>query len=265
MPPADRLVQVDQGDVEIGFALGTLRDARSVDDFSISRFPVTVGEFQECVDAGVCEHVSTPHCIDGQKHKRGERTTVTKADSGKPATCVGVDQAQKYCSWSDGKLPTLEQWMLAARGPQVQRFSWGSQTPTCEQHPAGLKTIIGDVQPNGELTPSSLASLRVEPCKGEGIFNVGKHQAGASPLGLEDVLLTQAELLRASKRNFFAACRLPAKEEAGSSATCLVYGQEPGAIDSVEGLSAPAEHADKDDIAALPYGFRCAWSQEDAQ
>jgi hypothetical protein len=78
-------------------------------------------------------------------------------------------------------------------------------------------------------------------------YAVGTHAAGRSPAGLEDVLLTEAELLATSADAHSPACAPP-------FGACLVSGLGPGAIDSVAPVYNQADH----DTADQPYAFRCA-------
>ena len=251
--PESRTVEIAANTVQVGFAIGVIREPKEVSDFTISRYPVTRGEFLACVQAGACAKSSAPRCLPSGTTDRLDRPTIDddRFPDEAPATCVGLDEAQKYCSWAGGQLPTLEQWMLAARGPAVSRYAWGVATPTCQHHP---RTADREKQIPCELNdPAPL--------------EVGKHPAGASPLGLHDVLLTRAELLRTSKESVFGPCRPP---EAGANANapssaCLVYGLEAGAIDSVQQMPPAAAAEDGRppvEVSPRAYGFRCVWGGE---
>lgn len=72
-----------------------------VSSFWIGRFEVTQGQYQRCVDAGPC---SASH---------GSRTSSTEA---LPVVNVTAPQAQAYCQWRGGRLPTEFEWERAARG-----------------------------------------------------------------------------------------------------------------------------------------------------
>jgi hypothetical protein len=258
---AERLVDVPGGSVEAGFAIGVIRKTKMVGGFSISKYPVTRGEYLACVEAGACKKSEAPRCVEPATPDRLGRTNVDEEAYPKesPAVCVGVDQAEKYCRWANGgSLPTLEQWMLAARGPSVSRYAWGSSDPTCAQHPKAVKK---DDQTSCELADPSPVE-------------VGKHADGASSSGTQDVLLTRAELLRRSTGSSFSACE-PSKSADASAGdgSCLVYSLDPGAIDSVQAMPAAKAKAkdkqnDKEDGAAavevspVPYGFRCVWNGE---
>jgi formylglycine-generating enzyme required for sulfatase activity len=93
-----------------------------LDAYWIDRYPVTNSMYTLCVDAGVCE---PPH---------GEVTPVTFADTSvQNHPVVGVDwqQAQTYCNWMDGRLPTEAEWERAARGNEGNKYPWGTHDPEC--------------------------------------------------------------------------------------------------------------------------------------
>jgi len=228
---------------------------------------------------------------------------------------VGEKQAEAYCQSVNGRLPTLDEWLLAARGSSPRRFSWGDQPPArCDQHPfaaqlvsnlhtgdpramegcsaadvtqdkrtpetsapdkrppdgqlgndvgkEGIRKVdlgqvnLGKVDPSkvGKPNPSQLGLRKKELSKDD--IAVGKHSTGASPSGIEDVLLTPGELLRGEKNGQFAAC-------SRADGHCVVFGMDPGAIDGVQ----PFYKLPTDRAAAVPqvvtgraYGFRCVVS-----
>jgi hypothetical protein len=128
--------------------------------------------------------------------------------------------------------------MYAARGPSVQRYSWGGANPDCEHHPRAFP-------PN-----TTVASCCEAPnCTATSYYGIGAHEAGASPWGLLDVLATPAELLRAT-----AASSLPACAREGGA--CTIQGTLPGAIDFVKPASNnlyQIETPEQPDV----YAFRC--------
>ena len=80
--------------------------------FWIDRTEVTRVEYQQCVDAGVCEE--TP-----------DSDFSTEDDQ--PINRVTWFQAQTYCEWREGRLPTEAEWEYAARGPDRFIFPWGNE------------------------------------------------------------------------------------------------------------------------------------------
>jgi hypothetical protein len=227
-------VAVPAGSVTIGFKAGALRKEVQTDAFRIARLPVTRAEYAACADADVCPPVA---CAQGEGVEPDDAAA-------QPVDCVGREEAQRFCGWVSARLPTLSEWLKAARGERPQRFAWGDGAPSCEQHPwagtsraarSGVReAMFGKGQPTCSLAPANLV--------------VGAHPAGASAAAVEDVLLTQGELVEGVAESPYGAC------SDGTASGCVVYGLEAGAIDAVTDLV-------DGDRAAQGVGFRCAWGK----
>lgn len=222
-------VSVPSGGLVSGFALGKTHNQQQVDGFRITKTPVTVAQYRSCVGVGACTTPSSdsPSCardVQAPLHSSSLDGRTYGIDDSLPVTCVTPVQATEYCAWQRGTLPNLAQWTLAARGTAVSRYSWGAHTATCDNHPGSG---------HDGKTPCS-ADLAA--------FHVGAHSAGASPAGVQDVLLTRSELLRDSPDADSPACR--------GQGTCAVQGVFAGTIDSVRPVSAPHD-------LGPASGFRC--------
>lgn len=237
---AGALVRLPGGNVTVGFAEGRLTGAAKLGAFSISKTPVTVQGFKSCVAAGACSW-SDASCVNPQ----GADDDV--------ALCVGFESAAAYCGWVGARLPTLAEWLAAARGPTVRRFPWGDSAPTCDEHP-GAKAPLGQVASRED------AAFRREHgyCGAgpDGLLQTAQHPGGASPAGIEDILLSAGELVHGSSDSVISVCL---SERSG----CVVFGLSPGAIDAVEGV------AQRGKTTAAPgatvshaYGFRCVQPEE---
>lgn len=238
------LASVPAGSVVSGFKHGRLRQEIDVVGFSISKQPITVGQYRTCMDANVCTTPAHECANVAGTESNGSDSDGAARDA---ALCVGEDNARAYCAWSGGRLPTLSEWLFAARGPSPQRFSWGDGSASCEQHPLARE----GARASTEAVPAGTGPAEAgcaEPHARR--FEVGQHSAGASPFGLEDVLIAKAELLGGFPENHFSVCE-------SSEHGCVVYGLMPGAIDAVR----PTDEA-REAAIAHPYAFRCAWSEE---
>lgn len=87
--------------------------------FEIDVTEVTVGAYQACIDLGVC----TPP-------ERGERCNYGMSGREEhPANCVSAEQAMTYCRFVHKRLPTEDEWEVAARGVDFRLFPWGNDEP----------------------------------------------------------------------------------------------------------------------------------------
>jgi formylglycine-generating enzyme required for sulfatase activity len=84
-----------------------------LDAYRLSRYEITNAQYAQCMRATVCkepgvlERFSDPDYADH------------------PVVDVSWFDAQEFCDWMVGKLPTEAEWEYAARGPDGRIYPWG--------------------------------------------------------------------------------------------------------------------------------------------
>ncbi len=86
--------------------------------FWIDRTEITNGQYQSCVGEGACIQ-------SGYWNYRDYN------GSSQPVTGVDWYDAQNYCIWAGGRLPTEAEWEYAARGNDGRIYPWGNNDPNC--------------------------------------------------------------------------------------------------------------------------------------
>ncbi len=140
----------------------------TVSPFVLGRFPVTVQEFRRFVEAGN-EGYLDPRCWQRPGWAWRERGGYTGPGSwseqlrhpNRPITEVSWYEADAYCRWVGGRLPTEAEWEFAARGEGGRRYPWGDDEPDYRRANFGMNI--------GCPTP------------------VGVYPLGRSPEGVEDL------------------------------------------------------------------------------
>jgi len=116
------MVYVPAGEFEMGDPKGggTMPIHTVVlDGFWLDRTEVTNGQYELCVAASACE----PSRYADIDWLNGEH---------QPVVGVSWYDAEAYCTWAGGALPTEAQWEYAARGSENRKYPWGEEQPTCD-------------------------------------------------------------------------------------------------------------------------------------
>jgi formylglycine-generating enzyme len=92
----------------------------NVGPYDLDAYEVTLARYQACVTAHVCDAPS----IGGEP--------------GEPVRGVTPDQAEAFCRFAGGRLPSGGEWVLAAMGRDARRFPWGSTGLVCRRAAYGM-------------------------------------------------------------------------------------------------------------------------------
>jgi formylglycine-generating enzyme required for sulfatase activity len=132
------------------FVMGCVPDDPRCDPSELPRVRVTVTEPFEMMAHEVTAGDFQAYAANASQHM--PRQPEWYANARHPVVNVTWDEAQAYCIWMGGRLPTEEQWEYAARGGlEGQMFPWGNDptqspnirlfplisTPT-RTHPVGI-------------------------------------------------------------------------------------------------------------------------------
>ena len=156
-------VYVPAGSFDMGSDSGE-SDERPVHRVTLSAFwidqtEVTNRMYALCVQAGEC---TSP--MDESSYTRTDYYRNAAYDD-YPVIYVTWFDANTYCAWAGGSLPSEAQWEYAARGSDGRTYPWGNDSPNCglANYYDGSRYCVGDTA------------------------EVGSYPTGASPFGALDM------------------------------------------------------------------------------
>ncbi|MCK6577431.1 MAG: formylglycine-generating enzyme family protein [Anaerolineae bacterium] len=207
--------------------------------FWIDQTEVTRAQYQRCVEAGGCEQ--TP-----------ESDFSTDADQ--PVNRVSWFQAQTYCAWRGGSLPTEAEWEYAARGPERWIFPWGSAFD-------GSLANHCDGRCSEERWASGLHYVNEENDDGYGGTSpAGAYPGGASWVGALDMSGSFREWT-SSLHEPYPYDRDDGRElDTGGSTDVLRVLRGGSFIDSSYGMRSAHRYWNNPDVGYDYNGFRCVRS-----
>lgn len=160
--------------------------------FAIDRYEVTVADYRACITAGMCS--LDPLIAGDERYIRDEW----------PIVNVTWYEAQEYCRWRGGRLPTEAEWERAARGADVGaeadqadrdraanlHWPWCFETKTCVERPEDFNHGQPRSQAMRDIDRSGLAlRLLGDPDDVDGFALLappGQYPWGQGPYGTRD-------------------------------------------------------------------------------
>lgn len=125
-----------------------------LDAYWIDKYEVTNAQYAKCVDEGVCSPPKDSVLSTGSGYYGDHEY------DNYPVIYIEWEQANIYCKWVGGSLPTEAQWEKAARGPDGDNYPWGDDSPTCykanisgcgERNVGAVGSFPGDVSYYGAV------------------------------------------------------------------------------------------------------------------
>jgi formylglycine-generating enzyme required for sulfatase activity len=153
----------------------------SLSGFWLDRREVSVADYRRCVEAGPCS-MPPPYANGGERFERPDY----------PIALVTWSDADTYCRWRGGRLPTEAEWERAARGTPGRRFPWGNQYHRLRSNHGGLFVSL----PDRALPGGPQRQLQGREDQTDGFLElapVGSFLGGRTPEGLDDMAGNVAE------------------------------------------------------------------------
>ena len=190
--------------------------------FYMDLYEVTNAQYKACMDEGVCEPPQRP-----DSYTRSSYFGNPEFDDF-PVINVNWYQAQAYCAWRGGRLPSEAEWEKAARGSDGRTYPWGEE----------LDATYTNFNYNMKDTTA-----------------VGSYEKGKSPYGLYDMSGNVWEWVVSLHRSYPYTAN-DGREAASVAGQRVFRGGSWGYV----GVSVSAAYRNAGDPSEsnLDLGFRCA-------
>ena len=159
--PSAPMVDVAGGEYRLVLGgAGNVEQRVVVEGFAIDQYEVTNRQYRGCYERGRCDWPASSDAAGIENY------FVNPAYDRFPVVNVNWDAAAQYCQWLGKRLPTEEEWQVAAAAApatgQLFAYPWGnsfaSSLANTEEAGRGQPAVVGSRSPAGD-SPSGAADM----------------------------------------------------------------------------------------------------------
>jgi formylglycine-generating enzyme required for sulfatase activity len=198
-----------------------------ISQFWMDRTEITNAQYARCVDQRVCQ---PPNRFSSYTRPDYFGNPQYEAY---PVIYVTWDDADTFCRWAGGRLPTEAEWERATRGSDNRTYPWGNELPQASL--LNYNFAIGDTSA------------------------VGSYPSGASPYGVLDMEGNVAEWVKDWYESDYYA-QSPFSDPGGPVATGSRVVRGGSWLDNRNAVRSGLRLGYPSDSAFINLGFRCAES-----
>jgi len=204
-----------------------------LDSFWIYQTEVTNSQYRMCVEVGACS---------------GELSRYPNNEL--PAGRISWFDAEEYCNWIGGKLPTEAEWEKAARGIDGRLFPWGDDNPD--------RNLTNYNNNEGSVSVTSEGYIQVDIV----LMPVKSYPLGTSPYGAFDMAGNVWEWVADWYDEIFYRVS-PNSNPTGPEIGTLRVLRGGGAMSLERDVRTSNRRSAFPADRALDYGFRCVFTESD--